>query len=459
MQTVVFISFLLAILQLTSCDLTEPTDRQYNDAAHPPTVGDPTIVGIVPGEGMAGQVFFSIDSAVGDPVGQTSLLIDGQPAIGWWGGGAVGFDTRAYPEGPHTLILNLKKPGNGPSETGLLGYLGVGDVLFSAEVLFRQTVPFDLPARPFVPWDNSFRERPAIDRVRNLLHVLESDSVKTFSTLTNARLRSRGLIGAPYGSPEGLRHFALSADGTRLYVFGIQGYGGVIFVLNALTLDSLALFPAEYSLAGIVCGDAGYLYVSGASSGLSGAPGVLRVLNTATLTQLSELTLPIASPMKMVISEDRRTLFLASDGVCRVSVEGGTPVLQAQAKTEPVVSLGISPDAQRLFLAFNSSQFYGVNPRGRVTIANPASLDSTGNVELGPFTESVSDILPAGQDLYAVLSVWSGSSTGRVAKFSRLVAMTASWDFGMYSAPYPLQVSGDGRFLYASGGALCIPIP
>jgi hypothetical protein len=93
-----------------------------------------------------------------------------------------------------------------------------------------------------------------------------------------------------------------------------------------------------------------------------------------------------------------------------------------------------------------------------LTVMNPSTLDSTGVVVLQP-TTNVWDILPSGQNLFMAMAVFTGSQTPRVAKYSGLNAMTASWDFQTYETRLPLQVSADGRFLYASAGATCIPLP
>ncbi len=455
--------FILPLCLLLSCDLIEPTERPYNSAAHPPAVGDLATLGIMPGEKLTGEVFVFIDSSLGDPgdLG-TILVIDDQPvAAGSFPSGIVGFDTRAYPEGVHTLTVGFGKPGGGPSETGLLGYLGVSDILFSGEVFVRQTVPFELPARPFVPWGGGYGDRPAVDGERNLLYVIEQDSVKAFSTSTNMLLRSRCVTGSSFGSSWGGRHCALSADGTRLVVHSVLNDSSSIIVLDALTFESLAASPVEFPVGSLACGEGNYLYVASYSTDpYSNYSPLLRVLNIASLAQIAELTLP-GPPGWMVITKDRKTLFFASTEVIRVSVENGIPILQAHRSTAPVTAFGCSPDGQRLFLAFEPSPFYDVTYVSRMTIANASTLDSIGCVALGrpSLRLRVLDILPSGEDLFAVLSVPVVSSTSRIAKYSRLLAMTASWDIENYPAPWQIQLSGDGRFLYASGGALCIPIP
>lgn len=454
MRSLLPVFLVLLLPQLVSCDLIEPTDRPYNNAAHPPGTGELAAMGVAPGEALTGNVLFFVDTFY------ATILVDGQSVFGGGPGSMpytprmVGFDTRAYPEGVHTLAVGLKRSPSGPNETGILGYIGIPDITYSGEVQFRQTVPFELPVQPFVPWDNDFRERPAVDGVRSLLYVLEKDSVKAFSTSANTLLRSRGLTHTEYSGTDALRHFALSADGTRLYVYAITQFGihyASIIVLDALTFDSLAAYPVQSEVYGLACGDREHLYVSSLSTDVYiERPPVLRVLSTSSMQQTTAVTLPGTRPAMMVVADDRKTVFLAGDGVSRVFVEGGTPSLQAHSPGRRYTSIGVSPDVQRLFL---------VGDTERITIANPVTLDSTGCIEPGYETENVWDLLPAGNDLFAVLSVWTGSSTGRVVKYSSLLAMSASWDFGMYVYPYPLQISGDGRFLYAGGGARCIPIP
>ena len=461
MHARVFSSLVLVPLFLfLSCDLSEPTDRQYNAAAHPPSVGTLQTLGIGSGA-LAGQMFFAVDSTIGlAQAGDFTLILDDQPVTNYWiSQGLIGFDTRAFADGAHTLIVGLMKLGGGPRETGLLGYLGVPDLLFAGGVVFRQTSPVQLPAQPFVPWDNDLRQRPAIDVVRSVLYVLERDTVKAFSTSTNMLIRSRRLTGASFSTTTALRHFALSADGTRLYVYAVLDFSSSIIVLNALTFDSLSAAPVSFPVSGIVCGDAGRLYVSSAPPSVpSGSQGIVRVVSTATLAQTAELTVPLTAPMAMVISNDRNTLFLASNGVCRLSVGGGTPAIQVQKVTHQVVSVGLSPDGLRLFLGWNRDTGFS-SSAAQVTIRSAATLDSTGFVQCGPAATTVWDVLPSGGDLFAVVTVWEGSPAARVAKFSYLTAMTASWDFGSSAVPVPLQVSGDGRTLYAAGGALYIPIP
>ncbi len=450
------------VVQSLGCDLAEPTDRRYNDAAHPPEVGQLQTVGLPEGEGLAGEVFITVDPALGSPqAGTLTIAIDGDPVTGAWvSDRLIGFDTRAYPDGPHTLTVGLMKPGGSPRETGLLGYLGVPDLFLTGVVVLRQTALLYLPAKPFVPWDNDLRQRPAVDGARGVLYVMETDTVKAFSTSTNTLLRSRRLTGTSYNSVTALRHLALSADGTRLYVYAHLELSGCLLALNALTLDSLAIAQVPFPVFDMACSDADRLFVSSAPPyAPSGAQGVLRALNTTILTQISELSLPLTAPMIMAISADRKTIFLASAGVCRVSVENGTPVLQSQKITGPVVSMGLSPDASRLYLAWNRTPGNSSSPSAGVTIRNAITFDSTGTVELGPSTTNVWDIVPAGQDLYAAISIWTGSMPQRVARFRNLVAMTASWDLGLYDRLTPIQASGDGRFLYAGGGAICIPIP
>jgi hypothetical protein len=450
---------LAPLILLLSCDLSEPTDRQYNAAAHPPSIGSLQTLGIG-SEPLAGQVFFVVDSTIGlVQAGDFTLILDDQPVTNYWTSqGLIGFDTRAFAEGGHMLVVGLMKPGGGPRETGLLGYLGVPDLLFAGGVGFQQTSPVQLPAQPFVPWDDDLRQRPAVDVARNTLYVLERDSVKAFSTYNNALLRSRRLTGTSFSSVTALRHFALSADGTRLYVYAVVEFASSIISLNALTFDSLAAAPVSFPVYGIACGDAGRMYVSSAPvSAPSGAQGIIRVVSTATLAQSAELAVPLTAPMAMVISNDRNTLYLASNGICRLSVGGGAPTLQIQKVTHQVISLGLSPDGLRLFQAWN--QDFGYSSTARVTIRSATTLDSTGFVQCGPTAANVWDLLPSGGDLFAVVTVWEGSPAARVAKFSNLAAMTASWDFGSFAVPVQLQVSGDGRFLYVSGGAMCIPIP
>ncbi len=215
-----FLALMLLLHALAGCDLIEPSDPPFNQAAHPPEESDLQVLGITPGEGLGGQIYFVIDPAIGVPrPGTQTLLMDGAPINGAWvssGTGAgsppatVGFDTRAFPDGVHTLTVGLMKSADKPPETGLLGYLGVPDFLFSGQVVLTQTSPYALPVVPA-------GERPAVDAARNTLYVLDRDSVKAFSTLTNALLRARcwnttGYTYNWYGQ------IVLSADGTRLYV-------------------------------------------------------------------------------------------------------------------------------------------------------------------------------------------------------------------------------------------------
>ena len=449
---------------LAGCDLIEPSDPPYNQAAHPPEESDLQALGIAPGEGLGGQIYFVIDPAIGVPrPGTVTLLMDGGPIDGAWvssGTGAgstpatVGFDTRAFPDGVHMLTVGLMKSADKPPETGLLGYLGVPDMLFSGQVVITQTSPYALPVVPA-------GERPAVDAARNTLYVLDKDSVKAFSTLTNALLRARcwnttGYTYNWYGQ------IVLSADGTRLYVHsGDLGGGTHLSVLNSLTFDSLARVPAHFPVSEIVRGSADRLYVASAPGQFfvpgGGGGGILRVLDGVSLEQIAELELPISPPMKMVAPDNPNTLFLASDGVCRVSVAGGVPTLQMHKATRPVESIGISPGAQQLFVFFNENPFDWYSS-DHLTVMNPSTLDSSGVVGLQP-TTNVWDILPSGQNLFMVMAVFTGSQTPRVAKYSGLNAMTASWDFQTYETRLPLQVSADGRFLYASAGATFIPLP
>ncbi len=451
----IFTTIVLSLVFFTGCDLTEPDERLYNSAAHPPSVADLAALGIMPSDGLAGDVAFTIDPAIGvPPVWPAQLLVDGEPVNGMWSyGNAVGFDTRLYPDGVHTLTLGVMKAAGGSRETGLLGYLGIPDILFTGEILVRQTVPFGMKANPSA-------DRPAVDLSRNVLYVLQRDSVKAFSTLTNALIRSCAVTGPPVWTIPGLTCIALNADGTRLYVAGDLGHGSGIVALDALTLDTLFSVPVSYALCDIECGASGSVYVSSAPGPWAwpGALGILRVLDSGTLQQTSELNLPFVAPMRMVATRDHKTLFLASDGVCRVSVESAAPILQAQKNTGPVGAIGISPDVRRLYIAHSPPQF-GLTYMDHVVVADPATLDSTGRVMIDPMTTAVLDVLPAGLNLFMATTPSPASAQWRVERYNGSGSRTATWGIAMTGNAPALQASGDGRFLYANAGGICIPIP
>ncbi len=458
-----FVLCSLPLLAAGGCDLLEPSNPPYNSAAHPPVESNLQALGITPGEGLGGRVYFVFEPEVGVPRPDAFILMmDGGPIQGAWvsispGPGSsppsAGFDTRAFPDGPHILTIGLMKSADKPPETGLLGYLGVPDLLYSGQVIISQTFPFALPVVPA-------GERPVVDAGRNTVYVMDRDSVKAFSTQTNVQLRSRCWNTTGY-SYNGGGQLVLSGDATRLYIYsGDLGPMTRLMVLNALTFDSLALGSAHFPVSEIIRGNEDRLYVAsapGMSFAPGGSPGLLRVLDGASLQQVFELALPITAPMHMVAPADPNMLFLASSGVCRVTVESGIPSLERQKATRPVESAGISADAQRLFLFFNDDPF-DWSASDHVTILDPQTLDSTGIIALQQ-TVNVWDILPSGQDLYMTLAAWAGDWTPRVVKYSGPYAMTASWDFQTYDDRLPLQVSPDGRFLYSRAGAQCIPLP
>jgi hypothetical protein len=470
-QTVVVLSLALAVCVLPACDLVAPTDRPYNSAAHPPATGQLLSLGFMPGEPLAGQIFFTIDTAYRFPTGTEGepIMVDGAPLPGgyWISGRTIGFDTRTYPDASHTLTVGLMKSSVGPRETGLLGYLGVPDMIVTGQMVLRQTSPYQVPVQPFIPWDNSFRGRPAVDPPRDVLYVMEQDSVKAFSMLTNAVLRSHSLTGPYQSAPWGARFCALSADATRLFVYAplntnTPTNNGWIIALDALTFDSLAGAYVDYQVYGLACGEGNTLYVDSYSSDLTPVrTPLLRVLNATTLAEVTELALPGSGAEWMAMSNDRKTLFFASDEISRVSVETGVPLLQAHRKTSLVSAIGCSSDGQNLFIGLDPSPLFGVTYLSRLTIASAGTLDSVGYRELGSGVGSleVFDILPSDQEFFAVLNDWPGYSTSRVVRYTGLNAMTASWEFSSYPLPYPLQLSGDKRSLYITGGAMCIPLP